>query len=151
MFRGLICNDFFHHFQWVKSFTIPLSGSVSLKNKSDQVVNTRVLRSPSNLLTIKLLRKRTWIFRPFSGRKQADMTLFNRWFESFHHVICSISACLLHQNAMRNDAYCTTKPKRTGNNYDEMGKKRLRKRSLFSKRSTFNERFFSQFLLQYHA
>ena len=49
-----------------------------LKNKSDQVVNTRVLRSPSNLLTIKLLRKRTWIFRSFSGRKQADMTLFNR-------------------------------------------------------------------------
>ena len=151
MFRSLICNDFSHHFQWVKSFTIPLSGSASLKNKSDQVVNTRVLRPPSNLLTIKLLRKRTWIFRSFSIRKQADMTFFNRWFASFHHVICSISACHLHQNTMRNDAYCTTNLKRKGNNYDEMGKKRLRKRSLFSKRSTFNERFFSQFLLQYHA
>ena len=34
---------------------------------------------------------------------------------------------------MRNDAYCTTNPKRTGNNYDEMGKKQLRKRYLFSK------------------
>lgn len=151
MFRGLICNDFPHHFQWVKSFTIPLSGSASLKNKSDQVVNTRVLRPPSNLLTINPLRKRTWIFRSFSGRKQADMTFFNRWFESFHHVICSISACHLHQNAMRNDTNCTTNPKRKGNNYDEMGKKRLRKRSLFSKRSTFNGRFFSQFLLQYHT
>ena len=151
MFRSLICNDFSHHFQWVKSFTIPLSGSASLKNKSDQVVNTRVLRPPSNLLTIKLLRKRTWIFRSFSIRKQADMTFFNRWFASFHHVICSISACHLHQNTMRNDANCTTNLKKKGNNYDEMGKKRLRKRSLFSKRSTFNERFFSQFLLQYHA